>query len=625
MPVSVRVAFVAAFLLASTTPSLAQSVPSPQPSATPIPEIGRVSTSDRHDEPITNTTRPTFVVDRARIEAHGDRTIADALTGVPGLAIFRYGGFGAQAALYTHGTSSAQQILVLLDGVPLAPGSNGEVDLGTFSTVGVRRIEVVEGGGSTLYGTSAIGGVINIITGVPRGTYLEAATGSYGERDLRASAGVGGFGVSFERHLARNDYAYPALDGQPAGVRQNADAEQSAGSLSYDTSLGARWSLHARAGASSLSLGVPGSTIFGTSTTARLPTSANDARLELAHEAGNTSTFVTLAASQQKLAFIDPANPPQNDTLDGRTQISLREVLSGKRSTLVGGIDLARESAVLTNVGVYDANGNASYVTSGYAQAQSAAYLQEQTMVGSVRAVAGLRAEHDSPIASVLVPSLGVAVPLAPGLRLALNANGSFRVPTIIDLYYPGYANPALKPERSSDGDVTLQMDRLLGGAAVTWFGREATNLIQLDQNFVPQNIARASIRGVQATLRTRPLHGFVSTLAVTDLYRALNLSPGITATRLNFEPVFIASLGLEHPLGPSGLAFGATANLYGSHREPSGNNVGQTTVDAYIRGRLAPGALVSLRVRNLGDERYAPILGYPAPGRTFTFEVSTR
>ncbi len=625
-----RAAALAALVLSLAAPAAAQTAPAPAPSASPspLPDIGRVVTSDRHEEPIANTTRPTFVVDRAAIEARGDRSVADALTGVPGVTLDRYGATGAQATVFIHGTNGSAQVLVLLDGIPVAPGSNGQIDLGSFSTVGVRRIEVVEGSASTLYGTSAVGGVINIITAVPRGLYLETATGTLGERDLRLSAGSGRLGVAVERHLATNAYDYPATAAYPAGTRDNADAAQTAARVSYDADLGRDLTARVRLGSSAIHLGVPGDLSFGATPDARQNVAQNDARVELARTSAQSVTVLTLAGSRQVLAYVQPSIGPETDTDDGRAQISLRHVVTGGASTLTTGIDLARESAVITNVAQYDASFNLlGYTTTGVAQAQSAVYAQEQyALPGGARASIGLRGEHDAPVGGVLSPSGGLAIPLGAGLRLALNASSAFRVPTIVDLYYPGDANPKLKPERSGDGDVTLSAERVLGGASLTLFGREANDLIIADasNNYLPENIAKASVRGLQATLRTRPYHGVLASLSVTDTYRALDLSG--PAARLPFDPVFAASLSLDRPLAGGALGFGATANVFGPHLEGGAvNHDGQTTVDAYARARLSREAILSLRARNLGGERYVPILGYPAPGRTFQLELATR
>ena len=155
--------------------------------------------------------------------------------------MFSYGPFGAETNYGIRGSSS-QQTLVLLDGIPISAASNGVVDLGTFSTNGVSRIEIVESGGSTLYGANAVGGIINIITSVPRGEYLLGSTGSLGNDDVRVSGGNGVFGATLERHVASNSYAYPALDGYPAGVRSNDYGQQSDGRFSLDAPLSSTWS-----------------------------------------------------------------------------------------------------------------------------------------------------------------------------------------------------------------------------------------------------------------------------------------------------------------------------------------------------------------------------------------------
>jgi vitamin B12 transporter len=628
----VRAACGAFVIVVGLCPAGVRADPAPQPSSTPVPEIGRVSTSDRHDEPIERSTRTTFVVERARIEAHGWRTIADAIADVPGVDVFRYGAFGAQTIVFVRGASPSS-VLVLLDGVPVTPGSNEEIDLGSFSTAGVRRIEIVEGSGATLYGSSAVGGVINIITDVPRGAYLEAAAGTLQDRDLRAGIGNGRFGASFERHIAANDYSYPALPVSgatpiPAGSRANADAEQTAARIAYDAALGPNWTARLRAGADELHLGVPGSLTYGADAFARQNVSRDDLHLDIAHTGAASAMTVTFAGLHQNLDYVDPSLATQNPTLDGRTQVSLRDVVGAGPSTLTVGVDFVRESAVLANIAQYDAKSNLTgYATTGQTQSQSALYAQEQyTLRDGIQLRGGMRGENDAPLGSAATPSVGFGVPLATGLRLLVNAGTAFRVPTIVDRYYPGYANPNLRPERSKDADVSLQSSVFMGGAALGFFLRDASNLIQLDSSFIPQNVARASLRGLFGTLRTRAFHGFVSTLSVTDTYRAENLTPGAPASRLLFTPVVVAKLGLERPFGRGGFAFGAQADVFGPHVESDGYNPdGQTTVDAFVRAKLSRDTVLSLRARNLGNERYSPVLGYPAPGRMIELELSTR
>jgi vitamin B12 transporter len=623
--------FACATLLAlSIAPALAAD-PTPSPSATPISEIGRVSTSDRHDEPIDRTTRTTYVVDQTHIEARGDRTVAQALSGVPGVTLFNYGAFGSQTTVMMRGATTSS-VLVLLDGVPISPASSEEIDLGSLSTTGIRRIEVVQGGASTLYGTSAVGGIINIITSIPRGTYLEVADGSLGERDLRVGAGNGRLGVSFERHVATNSYDFPAMFSPasgvtPGGTRTNADAQQSAVRLSYDINLAKNITARFRLGSDDLKIGVPGSLQFGPTVDARQNLSRDDGHLDITASGAQHATTLTFGVFKQRLAFADPNAPPESDTIDGRTQLSLRHVISSEQWTFNGGVDFARDSALITNTELFDVNFNPiGFLTFGEVQSEAAAYIQEQYAGPSgLRASAGLRAERDAPLGGVVAPSLGLSIPLG-NVRLLANGGGSFRVPTIVDRFFPGFSNPNLVPERSSDGDITLRDDGLLGGASLGWFMREVNNLIALDPAFTPQNIAHASIRGLQGVIRTKPMNGVVANLSITDTYRALNLTPGADATRLAFTPVMTATLGAEHPIGTGRFGFGVQANIFGPHIEGTAVNPdGQTVADAWLRERIAKEAVLSLRVRNLGYERYQPFLGYPATGRTFELELATR
>lgn len=600
-------------LLLAAALSAATPTPSPQPS-----EIGHVTTADRQDEPITYTTRPTYVVTRATIETQGDRTVADALRDIPGVSMFSYGAFGSQANYGVLGATS-EQTLILVNGFPVAAGSSGSIDLGTFSTVDVQRIEVVEGGGSTLYGSSAVGGIINIITGhTPKSPYLELADGTYGEQDARLEVGSGGLGVGFERHIASNAFAFPSQDGFPAGTRTNAWAQATAGRVDYQSNPNSMYTFDASAGDDSVKLGVPGNLSFLTPE-ALQATAQMDGYLSITRHTPNSAVSLSLSGATARLDYDDPQNGGENDTYDSRTQVSLRDVVSSPSGSLVAGVDLSRQSALLY-LGPFSVPSEATA-----ALASSAVYAQYRANIGSsVIVTGGVRGEHDSPQGSVAEPELGTSV-IFGTTRLSANYAGTFRVPTIDELYYPGFSNPSLVPERSKNLDFTYNVPLGAAGASLSWFDRQAVNLIALNANFVPENIAQASLAGLVFSGHTAPLHDIVATLGVTDLYRALNLTPGQPAVRLDFEPVMTTTLGLERPFAGDAFAFGVDAQIRGPHNESGLSRDGDTTVDAYVRGRFARNLVGSVRVENLGNERYAPILGYPAPGRTVEFELSTR
>jgi vitamin B12 transporter len=650
-----RFAFASALLVASSTAAHAapvatsQAQPSPTPSASPLSEIGRVVTSDRRDEPIARTSRPTFVVDRERIEALGARTVADALQGVPGVETFAYGPFGAQVDYGIRGALPAQT-LVLVDGLPVTDPSTGTVYLAQFSTAGVERIEIVESGSSTLYGSNAAGGVINIITRAPRGTYLEASAGSFADRDARVGIGDGSIGVTYERHVATNAFAYPALTYSqspcagsfsggpcafPAGVRDDAYADQTSVRVDVDRALGDGFRVRGRADTSQTAIGVPGRLDF-LAPTASEANALHTAQLDLSRSMRSSTLTLSLAGAQTRLAYVDPVNNfGESDVYAGHVQVSLRDSLSGKRADAVVGIDLARDSAALsfpTTPNFVQPNGPPTPAYGlGASRASSAAYVQVGTApFAGARIVAGLRAENDPPSGGVLAPTFGGLVRSG---RFAFSGNvgESYRVPTIEDLYYPGASNPNLAPERSSNADATLAFDAPSGSFSIGYFGRSGSNFIVFDPvRFIPVNARRAQTAGFALTATSRPFLGVIAEANVTDLYRALDLTTG---ARLPRNPVGQASVALSRSFGPGRYAFGVRWGIVGSDGDDAANRTGPAvatydaydSLDAYVRFKLAPEAVLSLRGFNLGDTRAAPIFGYPAPGRRFFVELSTR
>jgi vitamin B12 transporter len=638
---------------ASAANAGASPAPSPQPSPSQSPsgalrEIGRVVTSDRRGEPISQTSRPTFVVDRARIDAYGARTVADALVGVPGLQLNSYGAFGAQVDYGIRGSTS-EQTLVLVDGQPIADPNSGTAYLDGLSTVGVDRIEIVESGSSTLYGTSASGGVINVITRVPSGTSGLVSDGSYSDRDVQASVGNGTIGASYERHVATNDYAYPGFIYGPTACglaatgpcaiapasRTNSYALASTGRVSLDKSLGTDFSIRARGDLSSLDIGVPGSLQYG-ATPADTQGLANYAGLlELAHNGRSSTQTLTLSGANQRLAY-DSAAYAEDDAYSGRAQLSLRDASTFGRADLVAGVDLSRESGNFaepssTNYGTNPISISPAFAV-GARQSQSAAYAQVgYAPITGTRFTGGLRAEHDSPSGSVLAPSFGVVTRLG-AFRLSGNLGESFRVPTLDDLYYPGDSNPNLLPEKAATADATVAYDVAGGSVSVGWFGRHGSNFIVLTgpPDYLPFNAQRAVVDGLAVTAQTRPIAGLVADVSFTDLYRAEDLSLG---QRLPREPGGQATLGVSRAFGRDRLAYGARWTIVGDDGDDAANVPpplvnsydAHDTLDAYLRYRFAKDVIVTARGFNLGDERYVPIFGYPAPGRRLYLEFSTK
>jgi outer membrane cobalamin receptor len=625
----------------------AVALASPAPSATPspLPEIAHVVTSDRSSETLHNSVRTTYVVTSADIARNGYRTIADAIATVPGVQMESYGAIGASANYGIRG-SSESQVLVLINGAP-APGSFADsVELGVLSTAGVERIEIVEGGGSTLYGTGAIGGIVNIITSAaPPAPSAILRYGTFDDRELQLDAA----GFSLERIVANNSYALPASTGNPA-THGNSDYEATTARYGIARTAGAI-QVAFQGSLESDDLGAAGLFPYY-STTSREHDVNEDGTLSFTYKRAQSSASLTAFGTAQQVTFdcnlASDANcfqTAQSLSTETRNGVSLRDVVTGTGERTIYGADLSR-GIVQTN----DGNGDA---VASNALAQSAAYVQQMWTGERNEFYVGLRGERDGSLGGEFSPSVGARFDLSQGLALKLNAANAFRAPNASELYYPGYGSVAqglglLQPERAQVGDVTLEDARFLGGASIAWFDNFTRDLIvptcvaycnpstappNTYPDYAPQNVDLAHMSGLTFDARTRPVRGVSATLNVTDLYLAQDL---VTQSRLPDDAVFTVNLGLQYAGGPRALLSAAgiaeravgqrtTATTPIDPTEPAFYQpVAYSDLTAYASLRVAPHALLTLRGYNLGNERYAEVSGYPMPGRTFALELRT-
>jgi len=605
---------------------LAVASPSPSPAPSAPPDIAHVYTSDRTDETLNNAARTTYVVTREQILRNGYRTVAQALQAIPALEISPLGAFGSSVSYGIRGSSSPQ-VLVLVDGLP-APGSfSNTVELGNLPTTGVDRIEVVEGGGSTLYGTGAIGGIINIITQRTAQNGAALRYGSFGGKEVAVDTPH----VQFYRAVASNDFGLP--DGT---VRPDSDYRTTALHANAGHRVGA-FDAVVRVGLESDHLGAPGPDSF-LSPTSREDDVNKNANLTLTHTSSQSQATMQFGATDQVVQFacdaVTDANCffsyPALDT-ESRVDFNARNVVAAKNSQLQYGIDLSRGT-------VRSDAGSTAFLAPGaspidtHALAQSAAYAQNRWSAKWGSAYAGMRAERDGSLGGEFSPSAGFIVHLSGDASLKGNVATAFRAPNASELYFPGFGVPTLQPERAKVADLSIVDSHLLGGATLGWFTNRTNDLIQYNlSTFTLDQITHAFIQGFTFELRTPTYRGITASLNATDLYRAENVDTG---ARLANDPVFATNLRLDYAAGNSPSivdSLGVAVRLAGDrglvdHTAPLFDQpVAYTNVDAYVRLRASRDLLVSLRGLNLGNERYAATAGYPMPGRSFMLELSTK
>src|SRR5262245_56161192 len=132
---------------------------------------------------------PVIVIDRATIERSGALDLADLLRFQACIEISRNGGPGSTTSVFTRGTDS-NHTLVLMDGVPINPGTIGGAGIQDIAPDLIERVEIVKGPRSSLYGSEAVGGVINIITRTPGTVSAEVGAGRYDQREMHVAGGT---------------------------------------------------------------------------------------------------------------------------------------------------------------------------------------------------------------------------------------------------------------------------------------------------------------------------------------------------------------------------------------------------------------------------------------------------
>ena len=387
-----------------------------------------------------------------------DGTLASALEGVPGLFLKSYGGSGSVTTTSIRGMG-AEHTLVLVDGQRFNNVRDGQVDFGIMPLQNIERVEVLRGGFSSMYGTDALGGIINIVTQRP-GTVSrvrgEILTGSYGMHGGQLSAelplGQVGLLLSARREAGRGDYEFKFQDGRSSSIlrRQNADYVINQLQLFADATpfVGAifRWSTSYNWS----DRGSPGAVLS--------ESSSNLARLRDAGLQGQASLewnltprlafrFSSLFNAQHRV-YSDPSLPGESadhesDFGDRSIVVtpSIRYALNGWTFLNVGG-EYARSSVTSNQVESADRSQYSLFVSSDHTVDLSREFFYQFNVFPSVRF------DRLTGISGDVSPKFGINVgiwrPLA--LRLKSSIGKSFRAPSFNDLYWKGSGNPLLRP-----------------------------------------------------------------------------------------------------------------------------------------------------------------------------------
>lgn len=624
--------------VALALPAHAQSAPADTPAAeTTDPADTVVVTANRAPEPVSRIGQSVSVLDAALIAQRQTQTVPELLRTVPGVTIARNGGLGGNAAVFIRGAESDQTV-ALIDGVklndPSSPG--GGFNFGNLLIGNIDRIEVLRGPSSVLWGSQAIGGVVNLITVAPTQALRVNVRGEYGYRDTgQVVANISGKTGPLSVSGGGGYFTTQGISAfsEARGGRERDGYRNYGANLKLTLAVTRDVSLEAR-GYYSDSRGdfdgfAPPTFSFGdTREFART-------REFVGYAGANIALFGGRLRNRLGFAFTNTHRRSEDaDSVPSETFLAKGR---NERFEYQGVLDVAR--GVTATFGLE--REQSRYITSSFGGPQDRGRARLDSVYGQIvvtpvtalTLTGGVRHdEHDRFGGATTFAGSGVFSPNGGATTLRASYSEGFKAPTLFQLL-SDFGNPLLRPERARGWDAGLAQ-RALGGALVasaTYFHRTSTDLIDFISCPVQagicvnrpfgtyDNVARAVSQGVELTIDLKP----VEALAVRASYTYLDAT-GRAPGRASFgrplarRPANSVNMSVDYRWR-FGLSTGATLVHVGNSFEGAAATrriPGYVLADLRASYPLVRGIELYGRIENLFDERYETVRLYGQPGR---------
>lgn len=492
------------FLLLPTASAVADTFERDQ--ALKLPDT--LISANRQVEARNDSSAANTVFTREDIDRLQPSDVPDLLRRVPGVQVAQTGGRGSLPGIYIRGTQSAQS-LVLVDGQRIGNSTSGDSNLQHLNIEQIERVEVLRGSRSVIYGSDAIGGVIQIFTrrGTGQGLQPRLHLGFGSQQTWQRSLGLSGgdektrfnLGASLDETagIDRTHESYPS-DSDHDAYRNKSLSLSLSHALNEDIEVGANLlDNRGRSEFDSPSGSVqqqPYSDFNVSSISSYVDARVNESwktRVEFGHTENREKTLDKLFDERYSFNTYRDSVNWQNDL-----------TLNAQNSLILGG-DWYEDRV----------NSNAAFDKDS--RWNRAAFIQHRYQADSFSTEIGVRHDDNQQFGRQNTWSGTFTLPLNPDNDVLLSYSEGFRAPTFNDLYYPSYSNPDLKPETSKSYE--LQWRSKLGENS-----RVEASLYQIDLKDAiiyadgrpPQNVASARINGFEAALK-QELFGWQSNLGV--------------------------------------------------------------------------------------------------------------
>ena len=621
--------------LVLATPALAEEA------ATEIADSGRIRDTEivvvatgslmRLDQ----TGQPISVVGADELRAVQGPDLTRVLERLPGVTITRNGGLGGFTGLRVRG-AEAEQTLVLVDGVRQVDVANpgAGYDLGSLMTGGIGKVELLRGSNSVIWGSQAIGGVLNLTSREIDGAEASLEYGSRDSLDAQMTAGVSkdSWGLTLNAGHTRTDGISQALVGtEPDGFRQWRVGAKGRVALAPGLTLNAtaRYA-DSRFDYDGSSFSPPYQPI---DTPEYQTTREGTGRVGLAYQGDGFQLGAGYALTDIRRAYFDPrfSTDPNYET-HGRID----------RADLTGRIDLPAGFAL-----DFGADSEWSRFSSTFDSEKNARLASGHALLGyygdRLTLAAGARIDDHSRFGSAWTFGANGSFRIAGDWRVRASYGEGFKAPTLFQLF-SDYGNAALVPERSRSYDVGIEKGDRNGPLhfAATLFRRDSRNLIDFVSCFgvvtgvcasrpfgTYDNVGQARAEGFELEADVRPTER-LSLHAAYSYVKAVNRTPGSfnEGNDLARRPRNALTLAADWRTPLNDLVLGGDIRMVGDSFDEASN---ATRLDGYVLVGLRASVPVTEkievfgRIENLTDEQYVTARGYGTAGRSAYAGVRAR
>ncbi|MCW1383722.1 TonB-dependent receptor [Novosphingobium sp. KCTC 2891] len=634
---------VLALLAASASPALAESVPGEAAdSSIVVTALRSPVEQDRVSATVT-------VLDEAALRQQQPIALTDLLVRTPGISLTRNGGFGTATSLRIRGADSSQTVMVI-DGVRISDPSatGGGYSFSNLLIDDIERVEILRGPQSILWGSDAIGGVVNVLTRraekpLEGGMAVEAGT----HATVNAQAGIGGTGSLLDWRVAGSAFTTNGISArsngsEPDGYRRTSTSGTATLKLAPNLSLDLRgyW-----ADARNDFDGTSGdSRSYGLTTEW-----TGYAGLNLTLLDGRFTQRLAVLQSATDRENYDPSRSirPLNFDAHGRVRRFEYQASLSVGSAVQAIFGAEREEQRMTSAS--PANSTAPYTLTPQAAATNSIYGELRvTPLAGLTLNGGVRHDDQSRFGGTTVFTAGaVYTPNAGRTVLRGSYDQGYKAPSLYQMFSL-YGSAALQPEKAKGWSVGAEqsLGKVLHASA-TWFERDTDNLIDFAfcpttgalpaACFIPgtttsrfgyyANVRKAHAKGLELAARAQV--GVVFAAGNYSWIAAEDRSPGSVdlGRQLARVPRHLANIegGIDLP---SGLRASLAARHAGASFDRAGNSTvlsGYWLIDLRAQWRVAEGLTLNGRIENLSDKHYETAGGYGALGRTVYLGLRSR